>query len=92
MKFTLEKAITLKTPYWVLMCQRAVRGDGDGYCYAVNGSCHVKRRPTGHQKFASYEERKMTCLHEFHNLVNQYDLWWCKKKEITGLNWMEQAQ
>ena len=25
MKFTLEKAITLKTPYCVLMCQRAVR-------------------------------------------------------------------
>ena len=80
MKFTLEKAITLKTPYCVLMCQRAVQGDGDGCRYAVCGSCHAKRKPKGCQKSASYEERKMTCHHEFHNLVDQYDLWWCKKK------------
>lgn len=92
MKFTLEKAITLKTPYCVLMCQRAVRGDGDGCQYAVCESCHAKRKPKGRQKLASYEERKMRCHHEFHNLVDQYDLWWCKKKEINGLNWMERAQ
>ena len=94
MKFTLEKAIALSL-YCVLMCKRAVRGDGDGCQYAVCESCHAKRKPKGHQKLASNEERKMRCHHEFHNLVDQYDLWWCKKKEINGLNclnWMERAQ
>ena len=38
------------------------------------------------------KKRKMRCHHEFHNLVDQYDLWWCKKKEINGLNWIERAQ
>ena len=92
MKFTLEKTITCKTPHCVLMCQRAVPGDGDGCGYAVCETCHVKRKPKGRQKSASNEERKMTCHYEFHNLVNQYDLSWCKKKEINGLNWMERAK
>ncbi len=91
MKFTLEKAITLKTPCCVLMCQRAVLGDGDGCRYAVCESCNAKRMPKGCQKLAC-EKRKMRCHQEFHNLVDQYDLWWCKKKEINSLNWMERAQ
>ena len=74
------------------MCQRAVWGDGDGCRYSVCESFHVKRKPEGHQKPASYEERKVTCHHEFHNLVDHYDLGWCKKKAINGLNWMEQDQ
>ena len=52
----------------------------------------MKKKPKDNQKSASYEERKMTCHHEFHILVDQYDLWWCKKKEINGINWMEQDQ
>ena len=35
------------------------------------------------------KKEKMRGHHEFHNLVDQYDLWWCKKKETNGLNWME---
>ncbi len=91
MKLTLEKTITFKTPYCVLMCQRVVLGDW-GCHYVVCESCHVKRKPKGHQKSASYEERKMTCHHEFHYFVDQYGLWWCKKKDINGLNLMERAQ
>ena len=92
MKFTLEKTITFKTPYCVLMCQSAVLGDGDGCRYDIYKSCHVTGNTKGHQKSASYEEKKMTCHHVFHYLVDQYDLWWFKKKEINGLNWMERAQ
>ena len=80
MTFTLKKAITLKTPSCVLMCQRAVQGDGDGCRYAVCESCHAKRKPKDRQKLASYEETKMRCHHEFHILVAQYDLGGAKRK------------
>ena len=59
----------LKSPYCVLICQRAVRGDGDGCRYVVCESCHAKRKPKGHQKSASYKESKMTSHHEF-------IIWW----------------
>ena len=74
------------------MCQMAVWGDEDGCRYAVCESCHVKSKPRGHQKSTSYEERKMTCHHEFHYFVDQYGLWWCKKKDINGWTWWKELK
>ena len=84
MKFTLEKAITLKIPYRILMCQRAVRGDGDRCPYAVFESCHAKRKSKGHQKLTSTEESKMRCHHEFHNLVDSMIFGGAKRKRLMA--------
>ena len=89
MKFTSEQTVIFKTPYCVLMCQKAVQGYGDGCPYAVCEKLSCEEEAINHQKSVLYKERKLTCHHKFHNLVDQYDLWWYKKKEINGLNWME---
>lgn len=91
-KFTLEKTITFKTLYCVLICQRLVKQHVDRCHYAVWKSCHMKKKPKCHQKSAPYQERNRTCHHEFNNLVDKYDLWWYKKNKINGMTWIEGAQ